>query len=95
MPLTVEVLDNQITSLIGADGTLILDTDPNYAYFAEYATIDGLFTKLEADLNGEADEVTVTYDPAYGFPSEITIDQIKEAVDDELYLAVTNFEVLP
>jgi hypothetical protein len=95
MPLTVEVVENQIVSMIGADGSVILDTDPNYHYYSEYATIDGLFTKLEADLNGDADEVTVTYDATYGFPAEVKIDKIKEATDDELYLNASNFEPLP
>jgi hypothetical protein len=95
MPLSVEVLDGQIVSMIGADRTVILDTDPNYPFFAEHATIDGLFTKLEAALNGEADQVAVTYDSIYGFPVDIQIDQIKEAVDDVLYLSVANFEPLP
>lgn len=95
MPLRVEVLDGQIISMVGADGMIILDTDPNYAYFAEFATIEGLFEKLEAVLGGDADEVTVTYDADYGFPAQINIDYIKEAVDDELYLGVSGLEALP
>jgi hypothetical protein len=42
----------------------------------------------------EADEVVVVYDTTYGFPTSITIDQIKEATDDELYVTVENFEIL-
>jgi hypothetical protein len=36
----------------------------------------------------------VFYDPTYGFPSQVSIDYIKRAVDDELGLQVSNFEVL-
>jgi hypothetical protein len=36
----------------------------------------------------------VTYDPTYGFPTEINIDFIEFAMDDELYLSVSGFEPL-
>ena len=42
----------------------------------------------------EADKLTVSYDPTYGFPSDINIDQVKAAMDDELHLTASNFEVL-
>jgi hypothetical protein len=50
---------------------------------------------LDSSQNGDADEVLVTYDATYGFPTSISIDQIKEAVDDEISYQVENFEVLP
>jgi hypothetical protein len=37
----------------------------------------------------------VTYDATYGFPTEMSIDFIKEAADDELYFTVSGFEALP
>jgi uncharacterized protein DUF6174 len=95
MPLTVEVSKGEVVSITGSDGTVIGKTDANYEYYSKYATIDRLFTELEADLGGEADEVTVTYDATYGFPSTINIDFIKDAVDDELYLSASGFEKLP
>jgi hypothetical protein len=95
MPLTVEVSNGEVVSMVGADGAAITATDVNYELFSKYATIDRLFSELDAVLNGDADEVTVTYDATYGFPSQINIDYIKEAVDDELYLSVSGFEVLP
>jgi hypothetical protein len=63
--------------------------------FNKYATIDRVFAELKAGLNGAADEVTVKYDPTYGFPTEATIDVEKQATDDELYLTLSNFEQLP
>jgi hypothetical protein len=63
--------------------------------FKKYETIDLIFAELEAGQHGAADEVTVKYDATYGFPTEATIDVIKEAVDDELYLTISNFEQLP
>lgn len=94
MPLTIEVKDGEAVSIMRADGTLVRPTDTVYGWYQPYETIDRLFLKLEADLGGEADEVTVSYDPQYGFPLTISIDQILEAVDDELALQVSNFEIL-
>ncbi|MBI5965548.1 MAG: hypothetical protein HY863_18885 [Chloroflexi bacterium] len=94
MPITVEVQNDEIVSMTYSDGTVIAQDDPNYEIFSQHATIERLFTELEAGLGGDADEVTVTYDSTYGFPSEIYFDYIKAAVDDELSLSVSNFEVL-
>ena len=95
MPLTIEVLNGEVVSMTGVDGSVVEKTDTNYEYYSKYATIDRLFAELKADLGGKADEVTVTYDATYGFPSTINIDFIKNAVDDELYLSASSFEKLP
>jgi len=95
MPLKVEVLNDEVVSMIGADGNVIDATNANYAYYSSYATIDRLFTELESDSVRKADEVTVAYDATYGFPSTINIDFIKAAADDELYLGASSFEKLP
>jgi hypothetical protein len=95
MPLTVEVLDGQIVHMAAADGTLVLDTDPNYEFFAPHATIDLLFADIESAVNEGADSVTVTYDPTYGFPAEIGIDFSQEMADEEMYYSVSGFEALP
>lgn len=92
MPLVIEVQDGEIVSMEYQSGKEI---DPaNLELFEKYATIDRMFTELEAGINGEADEVTATYDPALGFPTEVTIDFVKDATDDELYLSILNFEEL-
>lgn len=93
MPLTVEVKDGEVISISRADGTLVESTDPNYQYYEKYATIDRLFAELASEM-ADADEVTVTYDAQFGFPADVSIDQIKLAMDDELALRVTNFEAL-
>jgi hypothetical protein len=95
MPATVEVQDGEIVSITGADGKPILVSDPLNEYVLRFATIDRLFSELESDSFREADKITVTYDPTYGFPSDVSIDFIELAVDDELYLSVSAFEPLP
>jgi len=93
MPLVIEVQDGEVVSMEFQSGNEI--DASSRELFEKYATIDRLFTELEADINGAADEVTVKYDPTYGFPTEVTIDFVKEATDDELYLSLSNFEALP
>ncbi len=95
MPLTIEVQNGEVVSITQADGVVVKATDPSYELFISVATVEGLFAQLDSSLNGGADEVLVTYDDAYGFPSTISIDQIKEAIDDEIAYQVDNFEVLP
>jgi len=94
MPITIEVQNGEVISMTAPDGTPITVADPGYETFSRYATMDRIFSTLEAGLKGDADEVTVTYDPAHGFPSEIYFDYIKAAMDDELSLSVSEFEVL-
>lgn len=95
MPLTIEVQNGEVVSITKPDGTAVAESDPSYQYFIEVATVDRLFEKLNSSLNGSADEVLVMYDATYGFPVTISIDQIKEAIDDEIAYQVVNFEVLP
>ncbi len=94
VPLTIEGKDGEVISMTTANGTLVSPTDSFYDVYESYSTIDRIFLKLEADLAGAADEVAVTYDSTYGFPVSINIDQIKEAIDDELSLQISDFEVL-
>ena len=94
MPLTIEVQNDKVVSITSGKGTIIDSTNPSYSIFESYIPMENLFTQLKAALD-EADEVAVLYDTTYGFPTSISIDQIKEAVDDELFITVENFEVLP
>ena len=95
MPLTIEVLDGQIVHMATVDGTLVLDTDPNYEFYAPHATIDLLFAEIDAAVKEGADSVTVTYDPTYGYPTEIAIDFSQEMADEEMYYSISGFEALP
>ena len=93
MPLVIEVMDGKVVSMEYESGKEI--DAPDLELFNKFSTIDRIFAEVEAGLAGAADEVKVTYDETYGFPVDITIDYVKEAIDDELYLTVSNFEVLP
>ena len=102
MPLVIEVKDGQVVSMKYQSGKEI--EAGNLEYFQRFATMDKLFDEIangfadkgNVDTAGQkADEVKVTYDETYGFPTQISIDRIKEAIDDELGLTISNFEKLP
>lgn len=96
MPLTVEVRGGEIVSITGVDGVTIPATNPDYEFFSRFATIDKIFSELEAATgNAEAGDVVVTYDPTLGYPVEANIDYIELAIDDELSVSVSGFEPLP
>ena len=94
MPLLIDVQDGKVVSMEFQSGKEI-DPALKADLFDKYATIDRIFAELDADLNGAADVVTAKYDETYGFPTEVTIDFVQEATDDELYLTLSDFEALP
>ena len=63
-------------------------------YIEEAATIERLFDLAAQNLS-EADQVEVTYDAQFGYPSAIRVDFIKMAVDDEISYYVNSFKALP
>jgi Family of unknown function (DUF6174) len=90
-PLLVEVENDQVVSMEYQSGST-LDTASREA-FEPYGTINRIFALVTSDLHGERKEVTVTYDPTYGFPTEFFTD-FHEGADDELTLMIEAFEVL-
>lgn len=93
MPLVIEVQDGEVVSMEYQSGNEIDAT--SLEFFQRYATIERIFEELEKALGGGADAVTVTYDESYGFPIQADIDFVELAIDDELYLTISGFEVLP
>lgn len=95
MPLTVEVQDGEVVSMTDINGEAFPMDDPMSDLVMKHATIDRLFSELGSDAVQEADHLTMSFDPTYGFPTEVAIDYIELAADDELYLSVSAFEPLP
>jgi hypothetical protein len=93
MPVTIEVNNGEIVSITSTNGNAINPGDAPYESVKYYADMDLLFNQLKDSLD-KADKVEMTYDPTYGFPTSIAIDQVEQAVDDELYITVDNFEIL-
>ena len=95
MPITVEVKEDQVISMIDVNGDVLSADDPMNEFILKYATIDRIFSELDSDSVREADKLTISYDATYGFPNETYIDYIERAADDELGITVAAFEPLP
>lgn len=96
-PAKLVVENNVITGFLDIDtglpkthpsGTLVSDSLPSLS-----KTIDDLFDVVE-DARKDAAELNVTFDNDNGFPTDIDIDWIRNAVDDESYYTATNFKQL-
>jgi len=81
-PVDIRVRMDQVVSR-----TYTESGDSVTAYLVGWPTIDGLFDRAERALL-EADQATVTYHPDFGYPTNISIDWIREAIDDEEALTV-------
>ena len=58
--------------------------EPRTPHPAVPLTVEALFQKIEDAIDEDADEIDVRYDPALGYPQEIAIDFIENAIDDEV-----------
>lgn len=89
-PVRVTVEDGTIVSR-----TVVSTGEPLPAAYAEYyPDIPGLFAIVEQAAT-EADELDTRFDAVYGFPTEIAIDWIENAVDDEVVYRTEAFTVTP
>jgi len=92
MPLTIEMRDGQVVSMLDNQGQSIIDNfDP---LFEEYNSIDKLFDVLASAIKGGADKVTVEYNADHGYPQSVYIDYFEKAADDEMSFTVSDFEIL-
>ena len=56
-------------------------------------TVDDLFDRAGRAID-EADAVEIGYDNDFDFPDSIVIDELLDAIDDEITYLVTSFEVV-
>lgn len=95
MPLTVEVKDGKLISVVDNKGQAVPADDPLRTMDdSQLLTVEGLFGYTR-DAILRADETTVSYDPQAGYPVSISVDWIKMAMDDELGVQVSELHVLP
>jgi hypothetical protein len=54
-----------------------------------FPTVGGLFDILRAAYAEDAHDVDVSYDPDFGYPTELSIDYDEQVADEELGMRVT------
>lgn len=62
-------------------------------YWDRFAVVDTLFARIFQAQSGKPDRISVSYDPEYGFPTRVFVDQFDQYADDEYTLAASNFRV--
>ena len=92
--VTYEVLNGEVVNQsVQTSSDNPVDEAQVSDFYQSYNTIEKVFDYVGDAIN-KADETNIEYDPTYGFPTNITVDWIKLAVDDEMYLTLSNFEPL-
>jgi len=92
MPLTVEVQDGAIVSMVASNGA---DIAPYLDTFRAHAKIESLFDTVDSAISRRVYKLVVQYDATHGFPTSIVIDPSRMITDDQTGYYVTNLEVLP
>ena len=92
MPLTIEVQNGKMISMVASNGA---DISPYLDTFRQHTTIESLFDLVDSAIARGVYKLVVQYDPTYGFPASIVIDPSHMIMDDETGYYVTNLEVLP
>jgi len=86
-PVSIVVKDGVISSMTY--------TETNEAVIEEakdvFVDVDGLFALVE-EATTKADELKTTWNDELGYPETISIDYLKETVDDEVNMTVLSFK---
>lgn len=90
-PLRIEVQNGQAVSVVNADTGVVVSN----SQFDSINTIDKLFVLIRAAVTKPVAKIEVHFDGAQGFPIFISIDNIANAVDDEVSYSVRDFEAIP
>lgn len=90
-PVVVEVRNGEITSLAYQE----TGTGVGATLSGLWPPLEGVFDIVQDAIDREAADLTVEYDPDFGFPRAIAIDYMENVIDEELAFTVEGFEVLP
>ncbi len=84
----IEVSGGTVSSAI------YLDVGEPVTGLSSLPTIESLFDEIEAAIDGEAYLLMADYNPAMGYPTDVPIDFIENAIDDEMSFSVSAFQLL-
>jgi Family of unknown function (DUF6174) len=87
-PITVTVTKGRKSYLTDATGKPMVESE----IFSEYDTVPKLFNLIEDAIAKKASNLTVQYDPKFGYPTQINIDYDSQMADEELYLTIDNLQ---
>lgn len=88
-PVRIEILDGIVSSAVYVD-----TGDPIPPPLTSVPTIEDLFDEIRDALDGSAFSVVADYDPGMGYPINVSIDYIENAIDDEMAFSVSSFQLV-
>ena len=90
---TIEVVADSIVNIDfdddDLDGWGLSEEELEELAIEKAFTINDVFALITKNLDS-AHELNATYDPRYGYPSEVYLDRIKNAVDEEITIRMSN-----
>ncbi len=86
----ITVIDGEPVRIVRHDR---IQFNPDRLHGRLPATIDAIFDELERNVT--ADVFTAEYDPRRGYPVDVHVDAISEAIDDELDIAIDDLTTSP
>lgn len=90
-PVEIEVRNGKLKSISRPKGGAPVDLNT----FERYSTIPKLFNVIQKAIAAQADEISVKYNPQYGYPTNIYINPETMIADEEIWLTISNFQVIP
>lgn len=97
MPITFEVKDGKVISMVNALGETVVPGDLwyNASDSPKTFTIPGLFSYADQKIRERPPVIRVSYNPSLGYPTEIYINPYVEPCCQDFSFTVQNFQVLP
>jgi hypothetical protein len=90
-PVLMTVKDGAIVSLVRDDGTT-----PSADLLPLFLTVEQVFAQIDEALakrrRGRFDEVRVTYDPQFGHPVDVWLDESFQIADEEQGYTLSNLQ---
>ena len=85
-PVRIEVRDGVVISAVDPDTNEPVDPPPD-----GFPTIDDLFDEIQDAIDRGAHTVDATYDESFGYPVQVFIDWIRNAIDDEMSFQLSEY----
>ena len=84
----ITVVDNVVTEAFFTPSGSMIESDE----FVDYWIVDDYFGRIQTGIDEEYSVLDVTYDPTYGFPTKIFIDESPAIADEEISYFIRDFQ---
>jgi hypothetical protein len=90
-PVRITVSNGVVISAVDPDTNEPVDPPLN-----GFPTIDDLFDEIQDAIDRDAARIDATYDESFGYPVQVFVDWILNAIDDEMSFQVSDYvEAVP